>query len=68
MKANDSVDLVNSREPASANEIDNRGDFMEELAMRSAAYDHKKYGNMLVVYESDRILITLGPDCKPTAM
>ena len=67
MKANDSVDLVNSREVASANEIE-RGDFMEELALRSAAYDHKKYGNMLVVYESDRILITLGPDCKPTSM
>jgi len=50
MKANDSVDLVNSKELASSSDFEHRGDFMDEIAARSAVYDHKKYGNMLVVY------------------
>ena len=31
--------------------------------MRSADLNHRRYGKMKVVYESDRVLITLGPDC-----
>ena len=62
MKVNqDSVDLTKEKETES--DINRRGDFTEELAMRSADLNHRRYGKMKVVYESDRVLITLGPDC-----
>ena len=62
MEVSDSIDSVKEKDT----ELDmaHRGDFVEELAMRSSHPNHKKYGKMKVVYESERILITLGPDCK----
>lgn len=38
--------------------------FTEELSLRSTERFRKKYGNMKVLLETDRILITLGSDCK----
>ena len=48
----------------SYSDIGPKTDFIEEIAMREIDNDHPKYGNMPVLLETDRILITLGPDCK----
>jgi hypothetical protein len=62
MKGNESTEL---KERDSSTEIqrERKLDFVEELALRSADDSHKRYGNMKVLLETDRILITLGPDC-----
>lgn len=62
MSANESGEITIASSKESDKSLGNM-DFMDDLAARSAPNDHKKYGNMKVVLETDNILITLGPDC-----
>lgn len=64
MNANDSLELTANRAKDSDGDLDRKTDFVEELSLQSNHSGHKPYGNMLVLLETDRILITLGPDCK----
>lgn len=61
MFSNDSKDLTEER--VTNIEMIRDADLIEELGLKSAPNDHPRYGNMLVLLETDRILITLGPDC-----
>lgn len=62
MSTNESVELTMTSSKESDKTL-GKGDFISDLALRTAPDNHKKYGNMKVVLETESILITLGPDC-----
>lgn len=64
MSVNDSLELTSNQAKESGSELGRKTGFAEELALQSAHNGHKPYGNMVILLETERILVTLGPDCK----
>jgi hypothetical protein len=62
MNSNESAEMTMTSSKESDKSL-GRVDFMDELTLRESHNDHKKYGNMKVLLETENVLITLGPDC-----
>lgn len=53
----------NTKEQESEAQVTFKNSYVQDHPNPIDSPIHKKYGNMLVVMETDRILVTLGPDC-----